>query len=201
MANGITVLISSWPAHNAWYSVPAQDVNYNGVQVIPSMVPQQPTIIQQLPFSPSLSQPIRPGRAKEDLVELMMIQNAQMHQVIMNNMTMSVLSNFGYGLPEKPPKSNVVPVQMEEDQPVVYHHYEPYPSMYPYYPTYPAWQEQRPLPHREPTVRHIDIQPHTPTHVGDQRAVPPPPPLSATGTVGADVPPASEYYDLAEGRL
>lgn len=31
-----------------------------------------------------------------DLVELMMIQNAQMHQVIMNNMTMSALSSFGY---------------------------------------------------------------------------------------------------------
>lgn len=31
-----------------------------------------------------------------DLVELMMMQNAQMHQVIMNNMTMSALSSFGY---------------------------------------------------------------------------------------------------------
>lgn len=32
----------------------------------------------------------------KDLVELMMMQNAQMHQVIMNNMTMSALSSFGY---------------------------------------------------------------------------------------------------------
>lgn len=31
-----------------------------------------------------------------DLVELMMMQNAQMHQVIMNNMTISALSSFGY---------------------------------------------------------------------------------------------------------
>lgn len=31
-----------------------------------------------------------------DLVELMMMQNAQMHQVIMTNMTMSALSSFGY---------------------------------------------------------------------------------------------------------
>ncbi|OCT62258.1 proline-rich protein 29 [Xenopus laevis] len=192
-----------WPAHNAWYSLPTQDFNYSGGHVIPSMVPQQPTIIQQLPFSPPLSHPIRQGRAKEDLIELMMIQNAQMHQVIMSNMTMSALSSFGYGQAEKPPTPSVIPVQMEEEEeePVVYHHYEPYPPVYPYYPAYPAWQEQRPPPHREPTVRHIDIQPHTPTHAGDQRAVPPPPPLSATGTVGADVPPASEYYDLAEGRL
>lgn len=31
-----------------------------------------------------------------DLVELMMMQNAQMHQVIINNMTMAALSSFGY---------------------------------------------------------------------------------------------------------
>uniref|UniRef100_A0A7M4DX74 DUF4587 domain-containing protein n=1 Tax=Crocodylus porosus TaxID=8502 RepID=A0A7M4DX74_CROPO len=30
-----------------------------------------------------------------DLIELMMIQNAQMHQVIMNNLTMSALTSFG----------------------------------------------------------------------------------------------------------
>lgn len=34
-----------------------------------------------------------------DLVELMMIQNVQMHQIIMNNMTMSALNSFGYSSP------------------------------------------------------------------------------------------------------
>ncbi|EMP27094.1 hypothetical protein UY3_15814 [Chelonia mydas] len=31
-----------------------------------------------------------------DLIEFMMIQNAQMHQVIMNNMTMAALTSFGF---------------------------------------------------------------------------------------------------------
>ncbi|KAM4691982.1 proline-rich protein 29 [Rhinophrynus dorsalis] len=196
----------SWPAEGPWNNVPYWDQNYSGVQIIPSMVPQQPTIIQQIPstFTPPLSHPIRPGRAKEDLIDLMMIQNAQMHQVIMNNMTMSALSNFGYGPTENPPMPSVVPVQLEEDDPVIYHHhYEPYPGNYPAYPSYPTWQPQRPILHPEPTVRHLnlDIPPTSPIHSIDQPAVPPPPPLSATGTVGADVPPASEYYDLAEGRI
>lgn len=36
------------------------------------------------------------GVCLTDLVELMMMQNAQMHQVIMTNMTMSALSSFGH---------------------------------------------------------------------------------------------------------
>ncbi|KAG8566899.1 hypothetical protein GDO81_013410 [Engystomops pustulosus] len=80
------------PVDTPYYTSP-------GIQIISPTVPQQPTIIQQLPtdFTPPLSHPIRHGRAKEDLIELMMIQNAQMHQVIMNNMTMAALSSFGYG--------------------------------------------------------------------------------------------------------
>ncbi|XP_056404271.1 proline-rich protein 29-like [Hyla sarda] len=188
--------------------VPADTPFYtsSGIQIIPSPVPHQPTIIQQLPtdFTPPLSHPIRYGRAKEDLIELMMIQNAQMHQVIMNNMTMSALSSFGYGSTPPPPVPNIMPVQIEDDEPMVYHHhYESYPASYPTYPTYPTLPPMAPVPHREPTVRHIgqDTLPATPSHHVDLRAVPPPPPLSATGTVGADIPPASEYYDLTEARI
>ena len=43
-----------------------------------------------------------------DLVELMMLQNAQMHQVIMNNMTMSALSSFGYSNSPGPQNHNTV---------------------------------------------------------------------------------------------
>ncbi|XP_074796771.1 proline-rich protein 29 isoform X2 [Natator depressus] len=55
------------------------------------------TVFQQIPgiLSP-FTQPVRPGHVREDLIELMMIQNAQMHQVIMNNMTMAALTSFGF---------------------------------------------------------------------------------------------------------
>ncbi|KAG8566895.1 hypothetical protein GDO81_013410 [Engystomops pustulosus] len=177
------------PVDTPYYTSP-------GIQIISPTVPQQPTIIQQLPtdFTPPLSHPIRHGRAKEDLIELMMIQNAQMHQVIMNNMTMAALSSFGYGSTPPNPMPSILPVEIEDDEPMVYHHhYEPYPSSYPSYPVYPTLPPMAPLPHREPTVRHInqDTQPATPSRIIDQRPVPPPPPLSATGTVGADIPPAS----------
>ncbi|XP_053308980.1 proline-rich protein 29 [Spea bombifrons] len=196
-----------WDADNTWNNDPSWQNNYSGVQIIPSMVPQQPTIIQQIPAEAihPPSYPIRHGRAKEDLIELMMIQNAQMHQVIMSNMTMSAMSSFGYGPTQPSPapqQPSIIPIALEEEEPVVYHHhYDTYPTNYPSYPVYPAWRPQGPIQAREPTVRHIEMPPSSPLHAGDQRAVPPPPPLSATGTVGADVPPASEYYDLADARL
>ncbi|XP_063819587.1 proline-rich protein 29 [Pseudophryne corroboree] len=185
---------------------PSLERNYAGLQIIPPAFPQQPTIIQLLPgdFIPPLSHPIRHGRAKEDLIELMMIQNAQMHQVIMNNMTMSALSSFGYGTTQTVPMPNVVPVQVDEDEPIVYHHhYESYPGNYMTYPAYPTLPPPAPMPHQDPTIRHLnlDMQPVSPTRNIDQRAVPPPPPLSATSTVGADIPPASEYYDLTEAQI
>ncbi|KTF88211.1 hypothetical protein cypCar_00010607 [Cyprinus carpio] len=63
-------------------------------------VPQQPaTIIQQLPqqqpliaqFPPPQTFPYRSGSIKEDMVELMLMQNAQMHQIIMHNMMLKAL--------------------------------------------------------------------------------------------------------------
>ncbi|XP_076122743.1 proline-rich protein 29-like [Alosa pseudoharengus] len=158
---------------------------------------QPTTILQHLPFSMAPPPPaLRPGHVREDLVELMMIQNAQMHQVIMNNMTMSALSSFGYS-------NSPSPEVCEEDPEVYHHHYPPSP-----YHTYPAWMPfSQPyiqplasvLPaNSEPQESREEIQP--PPEPRDRRAVPPPPPPSATGTVGADIPPATEYYDATERR-
>ncbi|XP_050790961.1 proline-rich protein 29 isoform X3 [Gopherus flavomarginatus] len=79
-------------AAEAWGETPPQ------MQIIQQPIPQQPmTIFQQIPgiLSP-FAQPVRPGHVREDLIELMMIQNAQMHQMIMNNMTMAALASFGF---------------------------------------------------------------------------------------------------------
>ncbi|XP_075437726.1 proline-rich protein 29 isoform X1 [Ascaphus truei] len=98
-----------WPAESAPYCSPSWEGNYPGVQIIPAPVSNQPTIIQQIPaaFAP-LSQPIRHGRAKEDLIELMMIQNAQMHQVIMNNMAVSAMSSLGSNSAPAPATAGII---------------------------------------------------------------------------------------------
>ncbi|KAK6470303.1 proline-rich protein 29-like [Huso huso] len=194
----------AWTDGNNYY--PAQTWNQDSerMQIIQQPIPQQPTmIIQQLPSAmPPAALPFRPGHIKEDLVELMMIQNAQMHQVIMNNMTMSAMSAFGYSHPTPQPSVEPprVPIIVEEEEPesVYHHHYEPLP-----FPTYPAWLQQPQMPVRQnqdPVVRHVNHDRPASVHK-DLRAVPPPPPPSATRTVGADIPPAAEYYDATEGRL
>ncbi|XP_076871675.1 uncharacterized protein C21orf58 homolog [Brachyhypopomus gauderio] len=69
-------------------------------RIIQYPFPQQPaTIIQQLPQQqPLIAQipplqpvPYRSGSIKEDMVELMLMQNAQMHQIIMHNMMLKAL--------------------------------------------------------------------------------------------------------------
>ncbi|XP_070294383.1 proline-rich protein 29-like [Salvelinus sp. IW2-2015] len=136
------------------------------VQIIQQPASQQPTtILQQLPAAVSSPTPsIRPGHVKQGaLVELMMIQNAQMHQVIMNNMTMSALSSFAIPQAPAPPSASWPPViftapewrisvleaslqtleEEEEEDPEVYHyHYQPTPAYLPY----PSWLPP-PQPH------------------------------------------------------
>ncbi|XP_032891032.1 proline-rich protein 29 [Amblyraja radiata] len=199
-------------AENAVYSPQAWEQEPQRVQIIQQQVPQQPaTIIQQLPGpQPPQIPPARNGHMKEELVELMMIQNAQMHQVIMNNITMSALSSFGYTTQPQPAKQNPISIRMEESEPdtVYHHHYEPWP--YPSYPTWPTLPPQvlpqlyhpmrLPQENLQPTVRHISRD-GRPNPRREFKAVPPPPPPSATGTVGADVLPASEYYDAADGQI
>uniref|UniRef100_A0A3Q1H982 DUF4587 domain-containing protein n=1 Tax=Anabas testudineus TaxID=64144 RepID=A0A3Q1H982_ANATE len=106
--------------------------NSTGYEITKAL--QQPTtILQQLPAAmmpPGLAPSIRPsGHVKEDLVELMMIQNAQMHQVIMNNMSMSALRLFGYSSPAPGTE-----VKNEADPEVYHHYYEPAPHL-----SYPPW--------------------------------------------------------------
>ncbi|XP_078079881.1 proline-rich protein 29-like [Mustelus asterias] len=186
------------------------------VQIIQQQIPQQPmTIFQNLSGPQHLqTPPIRNGHMKEDLVELMMIQNAQMHQVIMSNITMAALTSFGYTAQPQPAVQNPVSIRLEESEPdtVYHHHYEPWP-----YPAYPSWPTLPPLAQTQsqpqahhmmrllqenlrPTVRHVSGD-APPSPWREIKAVPPPPPPSATGTVGADVHPASEYYDVADGQM
>ncbi|KAG7511355.1 hypothetical protein JOB18_047696 [Solea senegalensis] len=65
-----------------------------------SMLPQQPATIIQLPQQHPLITQIPPpqpypaarsGSIKEDMVELMLMQNAQMHQIIMHNMMLKAI--------------------------------------------------------------------------------------------------------------
>ncbi|KAI1887232.1 hypothetical protein AGOR_G00187740 [Albula goreensis] len=163
-------------------------------------LPLPTMILQQLPLAVSPVAPaIRPGHVKEDLTELMMIQNAQMHQVIMNNMTMTALCAFGYSQMPEAPEAVKYPMIMEDEEPEVYHHH----YLPPLFPSYAPWAPP-PQPHPHPALVYqgpVELHDPAPSSLRIRRAVPPPPPPSATRTVGADVPPAAEYYDATERRL
>ncbi|XP_031456736.1 proline-rich protein 29 [Phasianus colchicus] len=169
-----------------------------GTYVIPHRLPPVPlspqplTIIQQLPMA--TAHPSGAPHLRGDLFELMMIQNSQIHQVVMNSLAVSALASFGFGPSPATVQTPAVPWQPgeeEEEAMVFHHHYIPYPSSAPLW----AWplQDQAVGP---AAVRHLS------TATEDREVpVPPPPPPSATGTVGANVPPAPEYYDMLEERL
>ncbi|NXC33549.1 PRR29 protein, partial [Campylorhamphus procurvoides] len=121
-------------------------------------------------------------RLLADLIELMMIQNSQMHQVVMNSLAVSALTSFGFG-PSQNAAQALVPLQPEEEEEeavVFHHHYIPYPGPVPI----PEWLD--PMRDRGPAVRYLG-----PLAEDEASAVPPPPPPSATGTVGPNVPPAA----------
>ncbi|XP_074973436.1 proline-rich protein 29 [Phalacrocorax aristotelis] len=122
--------------HGVWGDMPA------GTYVIPHglqpgrsgeamPVPQQPVmILQQLPRT-ALAPPTGPPHVRgADLIELMMIQNSQMHQVVMNCLTVSALMAFGFGTSPAAAQAMVVPLQTGEEKEAVvfHHHYVPYPS-------------------------------------------------------------------------
>ncbi|KAK2826425.1 hypothetical protein Q5P01_020639 [Channa striata] len=81
-------------------------------RIIQQTLPQQPaTIIQQLPQQqpliaqippPQLYNAPRSGSIKEDMVELMLMQNAQMHQVIMHNMMLKAMPPVNLSQPGGP---------------------------------------------------------------------------------------------------
>nr|XP_056719740.1 proline-rich protein 29 [Euleptes europaea] len=177
------------------------------VHFIQQPVAQEPevTILQQMPWIPSsLPQSNRGSQIREDLMELMMIQNAQMHQVIMNNLAMSALAYFGISSAQSDAQVTHLPWQVEDDENddpealVFHHHYAPYPNPV----LFPAWQPQpQSSAWPQPSIRHVGPDPQPAPRHDDSQVVPPPPPPSATGTVTANVPPASEYYDFTQGRF
>ncbi|KAK2891953.1 uncharacterized protein C21orf58 isoform X2 [Channa argus] len=81
-------------------------------RIIQQTLPQQPTtIIQQLPQQQPLITQIPPPQPypaprsssiKEDMVELMLIQNAQMHQIIMHNMMLKAMPPMSVSPPGGP---------------------------------------------------------------------------------------------------
>ncbi|XP_051628665.1 proline-rich protein 29 [Manacus candei] len=135
--------------------------------------------------------PAGPPPVRGDLIELMMIQNSQMHQVLMNSLAVSALTSFGFG--PATAQALAMPLQTEEEEEeeeavVFHHHYIPHPGPVPV----PPWLE----PGRgrgRGAVRFLGSLAED-----EGSAVPPPPPPSATGTVGPNIPPASEYYSVLE---
>ncbi|XP_032880120.1 uncharacterized protein C21orf58 homolog [Amblyraja radiata] len=118
-------------------------------RIIQHPYPQQPTtIIQQLPQQqPLITQippaqtlpPIRSGSIKEDMVEMMLMQNAQMHQIIMHNMMLKALPPMAFSQPgasASPMVSQVQDVQSavpfvvktEKPRPSSVHHHHHYSS-------------------------------------------------------------------------
>ncbi|GCC33383.1 uncharacterized protein C21orf58 homolog [Chiloscyllium punctatum] len=155
-------------------------------QIIQHTLPQQPsTIIQQLPQQqpliaqippPQTLPPIRSGSIKEDMVELMLMQNAQMHQIIMHNMMLKALppmafcqpSNCGSVSPVVSHGQDVQPavplvVKAEKSRPSSVHHHHHYstqgqPTPHPPLPPigHPLWPSLLPS---NPMAQHSSIQP------------------------------------------
>ncbi|NXJ67572.1 PRR29 protein, partial [Rostratula benghalensis] len=150
--------------------------------------PQKPVVIlQQLPGTvAALAPPARPPDIRGDLIELMMIQNFQMHQVVMNSLAVSALASFGFGPSPPSAQAMVGPSQREEEEEAVvfHHHYIPYLGPAPVLAWPVLTRDQGPV-----AVRYLGTG--SLAEDGELPTVPPPPPPSATGTVGANVPPAS----------
>uniref|UniRef100_A0A286XLT8 DUF4587 domain-containing protein n=1 Tax=Cavia porcellus TaxID=10141 RepID=A0A286XLT8_CAVPO len=96
-------------------------------------VPQPPaTIIQQLPQQPLMAQipppqafpAQRSGSIKEDMVEMMLMQNAQMHQILMQNMMLKALPS---ALDPRGTRPAVLRAERQKP-PAVHHHHHYVPS-------------------------------------------------------------------------
>ncbi|XP_018089514.1 uncharacterized protein LOC379430 isoform X1 [Xenopus laevis] len=147
--------------------------------IIQQLPPQQP-LITQIPHPQSL-QPVRSGSIKEDMVEMMLMQNAQMHQIIMQNMMLKALPPMALSQPaggvpsthtsalQDPNNAGPVVLRAEKMRPSSVHHHHHYtpPSipggplpMQPG-PGYPLW------PHMMPsnTMGHMNSFPPAVHHV------------------------------------
>ncbi|KAL2088146.1 hypothetical protein ACEWY4_016974 [Coilia grayii] len=139
-------------------------------RIIQQTLPQQPaTIIQQLPQQqplitqippPQLAPPHRSGSIKEDMVELMLMQNAQMHQIIMHNMMLKAIPPMALSPPtgpgQVPPSAphSATDMYPRAKGSAVHHHHHYGPSV-PQLPpiTYPMWGIQGGAP--QPSVQHV----------------------------------------------
>ncbi|XP_031409924.1 uncharacterized protein C21orf58 homolog isoform X2 [Meleagris gallopavo] len=135
---------SAGPPHI--YQIPFPAPQAETPRIIQQMPPQPATIIQQLPQPPPLiahipsAQPFahpRSGSIKEDMVEMMLMQNAQMHQIIMHNMMLKSLPPMVFAQPARPgypllqqDLQLTTPVAVKADRPWLsavhhHHHYSP----------------------------------------------------------------------------
>ncbi|XP_026111533.1 uncharacterized protein C21orf58 homolog isoform X2 [Carassius auratus] len=162
-------------------------------QIIQHTVPQQPaTIIHQLPqqqpliaqFPPPQTFPYRSGSIKEDMVELMLMQNAQMHQIIMHNMMLKALPPMA--MYPGGSNSQITPLVSHSGQDlqhstmrggVVHHHHHygshvpPLPPIgYSFWPSLmPAGQDGNHQPSVQPVIGPVNMPPlNTKTAKGRQ---------------------------------
>uniref|UniRef100_A0A287CWV1 DUF4587 domain-containing protein n=1 Tax=Ictidomys tridecemlineatus TaxID=43179 RepID=A0A287CWV1_ICTTR len=148
------------------------------LRIIQHPVPQPPaTIIQQLPQQPLITQIPAPqafptqrsGSIKEDMVEMMLMQNAQMHQIIMQNMLLKALPPAaGPGGPHTlQARQAILRAQRQRPAPVHHHHHyappvplqaSPMPGTPVGYSTWPPVVTATALPAANsflPTMRHV----------------------------------------------
>ncbi|XP_078259874.1 uncharacterized protein C21orf58 homolog [Rhinoraja longicauda] len=168
-------------------------------RVIQHMYPQQPTtILQQLPQQqPLITQippaqtlpPIRSGSIKEDMVEMMLMQNAQMHQIIMHNMMLKAVPPMAFSQhgasSASPMVSHVQDVQSatplvvktEKPRPSSVHHHHHYSSQgqptahsHPLPPIgHPLWASMLPS---NPMAHYNNLQPSVQRMMGPTMTLP-----------------------------
>uniref|UniRef100_UPI00398E9FDC uncharacterized protein C21orf58 homolog isoform X1 n=1 Tax=Pristiophorus japonicus TaxID=55135 RepID=UPI00398E9FDC len=134
-------------------------------RIIQHTLPQQPaTIIQQLPQQqplitqippPQALPPIRSGSIKEDMVELMLMQNAQMHQIIMHNMMLKALPPMAFSQPGGSASPVVSQGQdLQSAVPLVLKAEKPRPSSVHHHHHYSSQGQPTSHPHPLPPIGH-----------------------------------------------
>ncbi|XP_063018642.1 uncharacterized protein C21orf58 homolog isoform X4 [Melospiza melodia melodia] len=105
-------------------------------------LPQPSPVITQIPPAQPLAAP-RPGSIKEDMVEMMLMQNAQMHQIMMQNMMLKALPPALLTQPGGPvahvPQQKDLQLAVKAERPkapvVHHHHHYPPPGVFPVPPS------------------------------------------------------------------
>nr|KAF6477204.1 hypothetical protein HJG59_001827 [Molossus molossus] len=161
-------------------------------RVIAHSVPQPPaTIIQQLPQQPLIAQISPPqaftaqrsGSIKEDMVEMMLLQNAQMHQVIMQNLMLQAVPPMAPGssrglqstplhpILQDPQRAHQTILRAERQKPPSVHHHHHYappaplqagfapgsPVAYSMWPTVVSATALPPATNFQPTMHHLVV--------------------------------------------